>query len=472
MKAVLSIIICLIALSTNAQEREWTLKECVDYAVENNLMIKDQAINIERIDIALNKNRMDRMPTLNSSASHNYNFGRTIDPFTNQYGNQRIQSNSFSLGSGVTLYNGFRLQNSIRRTQNDQLTNAFQTEVIKNQVSLSVVEAFLQIVYAEKQLQIVQNQAVSTKAQLARTEKLVDAGTINKSSYLNLMAQQSRDNWSIQSAKGNIRNAYVNLLVIMQIPDDQTFRIAIPNLQSATTVPLSSLDEIIKSGLESLPDLKVAQSQLISNQLGVQIAEAGVYPRLSLFGNLNTLYSGSRKELFNPQATIRPIGYVDGTNEVVLTEITSYDRKTTPFGNQLNDNFGQALGLSLSIPIFNNHQVKTNIAEAKLNEKSGKIDVDRTKNQLMADIVRSFTSYENASSLYASATQDELSQRENYEFAQKRYEAGLINTTELLQAKTNWASSLNELERSRFELIFTNTQVLLYQTGEVQLPAN
>jgi outer membrane protein len=465
------VLCCLIPLNVLAQDKEWTLKECVDYAIENNLSIKDQSINVERNTITLNKNKMDRMPTLNSSASHNYNFGRTIDPFTNQYGKQTIQSNSFSLVSSVTLYNGFRLQNAIKRSQNDAVMNSFQIEVIRNQVSLSVIEAFLQIVYGEKQLQIVQNQAVSTIAQLEQTEKLMDAGTVNKSSYLTLKAQRSRDNWSIQSAKGSIRLAYVNLLSIMQIPDNQNFKISIPNLDNAPTVPLSSLNEVVETGLESMPELKVANAQLKTNELNVLIAESGIYPRLTLFGNLSTLYSGSRQEFFNPKETIRPIGYVDGSLDPVLAQFTSYDTRTTDLGKQISDNFGQALGFNLSIPIFNNHQVKTNVAEARLNQKSGEINLDRTKNQIRSDIARSYTNFENASALYAAAIQDEASQRENYEFAQKRFEAGLLTTTELLLIKTGWASALNELERSKFELIFTNTQVLLYQTGKIQLPS-
>lgn len=468
------LILCLstIYYSTSAQVKKWSLKACVDYALQNNLSIQEQNLNVERNEITLNKNHKERLPNLNSSASHNYNFGRTIDPFTNSFVNQRIQSNSFSLQSNVLLYNGFRLQNTIKRTQNEVEVNEHQTEAIRNQISLNVVEAFLQVVFAENQLQIVQNQALSTLAQFERMEKLMEAGSVNKSSYLTLKAQVARDKWSIQSAEGNIRLAYVTLMQVMQMPDSENFEIDIPNMETIKTAPLSSLDEVIKTGLETIPEIKVAASQLLSANLGVDIAEAGMYPRLSMFGNLNTLYSGSRLERFNPQKSIIPIGFVDGTFQPVMTEITSYETKTTGFGKQLSDNFGQAVGLSLSIPIFNNHQVKTAIAEAKLNEKAGEINLERAKMQVKSDIARAYTDYENAAALYTSAVENEKAQKENYEFSQKRYEAGLLTAVELLVAKTNWTSALNELERSKFELIFSNTQVLLYQEGKVTLPIN
>ncbi|MBI1305305.1 MAG: hypothetical protein GC181_01675 [Bacteroidetes bacterium] len=457
-------------LTTKAQVKEWTLSECVEYALQNNLSLKDQNLSMQRSELYVHRYKMDQLPTLNSSASLNYNFGRTIDPFTNQYVNQTIQSNSFSLSSNLILYNGFRIRNTILRSQNQMVESEFQTEVIRNNVSLGVVEAYLQVVYAMKQLEIVKEQAASTSAQMERAKQLFEAGKSTQSEYLNLKAQVSRDKYNVQQAEGTIRLNYLSLQQWMQIPQNDSFKIALPDLTPIQPKPLSTLDEIIKTGMETIPDIKLAETQLATSIISTDIAESGIYPRLSFFGNVNTLFSESRLTKYNPQTTIVPIGYVSGTNESVLTQYTSYDTKTTAFGKQLHDNFGQAVGFTLSIPIFNNHQVKTNIADAKLNEEASQNNLERTKNQIQSDIVRSYTEFENAQASYLAAVEDENAQSENYEFALKRFEAGLITSLELLIAKTNWVNSQTTLARARFELIFTNTQVLLYQTGKVQLP--
>lgn len=470
-------ILCLVGLWAGlspafAENKKWTLSECVAFALQNNLTIQEQWVAEDRNELWLEKSKMDRLPSLNSSASHNYNFGRTIDPFTNQFGTQRIQSNSFTLGSGVVLYNGFRLKNTIYQMELQGEAIEYRNEVLKNQISLNVVEAYLQIVFAEKQHEVVRTQALSTLAQQEMAGLLVDAGASNKSAYLNLKAQVARDNWNIQSAKSSIRLAYINLLQIMQMPDDQNFEIVIPQIQDAATEPLSSMNEVIQVGLETLPEIKLANTQLNVSNLGIDVAEAGLYPRLSMFANMSTLYSGSRLERYNPQARQVPIGFVDGTNQVVFTEYMDYETKTTPFGTQFTDNFGQAVGLSLSIPIFNNHQVKTNIADAKLNLKLDELNLERTRMQIRSDIAMAFTDYQNAEAMYQAAISDEEAQRENFNFAQKRHEAGLLTTVELLLAKTSWTNAQTELERARFELIFSHTRLLFYQKGSVQLPVH
>lgn len=476
MKMTRSLVFILVlmacSITVSAQTTPWTLEKCVHYALENNLTIREQILNQERLGLSLHQSKMMQYPTLNSSASHNYNFGRTIDPFTNSYVNQRIQSNSFSLSSGVTLYNGFRIRRSIEKGVNDIEVNGYRTEVIRNQISLAVVEAYLQVVFADKQLKIVQQQAASTQAQLERAKAMVDAGRSNKTEYLSLKAQSARDKWTIQQAEGNIRLAYVNLMQLMQYSETDSFEIVIPDLTTAQTQPLSQLDEIITSGMKTMPDIKVVETQLKSDALSIQIAEAAIQPRLSAFGTISTLFSESRQETYNPQTTTIPIGYVDGTLQPVFTQVTTYDRKTTPFGSQLSDNFGQAVGLQLSIPIFNNHQVKTQIEQAKLNLAQSEIDLERSKNQVRSDIIQSYTEYQNALASYNAAVEEELAQRENYLFAQERFEAGLLTSLELITFKTNWVNSQTEVERSRFDLIFTNTQVMLYQRGTIMLPSN
>ncbi len=453
--------------------KTWTLEECITYALSKNLSIVDQDINVQRATNTYNQDRFDRYPTLNASASHNYNFGRTIDPFTNQFVTDRIQSNNFSLTSGVTLYNGGRISNTILRSENEIERAKFQSQSTVNDISLRVADAFLQVIFAQNQLKNFETINKSTTTQLEQAKKLYEAGTTNQRQYLNLKAQDARDQMNIQSAKGSIRMAYLRLQQLMQLDlNIEEFAITRPNFDSVSMANQWSIAGLINNSVSSLPNVKLAESQLRSSTLNIDISKSAFYPRVSVFANVNTLYSESRLERFNPQLRTSPIGYVEGTNQPVVTEFTSYDTRVSAFGNQLNDNFGQAVGVSLSVPIFNANQARASVQDATLAEQQARNNLEQTKFGLKADIIQAYTDFENAVATYNSATENESAQKDNYEFVQKSAEAGVATTAELILALNDWSQAINDLERARFQLIYSRTVLNFYNTGEVVLSVN
>lgn len=454
--------------SASGATKLWSLEECVAYAMTNNLSVSDQVIQVKRSENAFNQDKLDRYPVLNSSASHNYNFGRTIDPFTNQYVNQSIQSNNFSLTSSVTLYNGGRITNTIERSKNEVMRSKLQYESVQNQIALQVADAFLQILFAKNQLTNFQEINKSTQTQLEQAKALYDAGSTNQRQYLNLKAQDARDQMNIQSAKGNIRLAKLRLLQVMQL-EDENFDIASPSLNELSQSADYTINGLLTNVETSIPDIQLAKTQLTSSMLSEKIAKSGLYPRLSLFGNVNSLYSESRLVRFNPTLQQQIIGYVDGTNQPVMTQFTSYETRVQSFGQQLSDNFGQAAGLSLSIPIFNGNQVKANIKENELNTQLAMNNLERTKMSLKSDVIQAYTDYENSLVSYQAALENEKAQEENYAFLTKSTEAGVTTTAELVLALNDLSIAKNDVEKARFQLLYSRTILHFYNTGDISI---
>ncbi len=452
----------------NQEKLSWTLEQCVDYALSNNLNVQDQVIGEHRAENAFSQDKLDRFPILNASASHNYNFGRTIDPFTNQFVNRSIQSNNFSLTSSVTVYNGSRISQTIKRSENEVLRSKLQTEATQNQIGLSVADAFLQIIFAQNQLKNFEEINKSTVTQLEQAKALYEGGATNQSQYLTLKAQDARDQMNIQSAKGSIRTAYVRLKQIMQL-DHDNFEIVIPELERVPESNNWSLAGVLINAESTIPDLQLAKSQWRSAELSESIAKSNLYPRVNLFANVNSLYSETRLEQFNPQLTSRAIGYVEGTNDAVITEFTTYSTKVASFGKQLGDNFGQAAGVSVSVPIFNNNQAKANIEDAKLAAQMSKNNIDRTAMNMKSDIIQAYTDYENALASYNAAVENEKAQKENYDFALKLSNAGASTTADMILALNEWSRAKIDVERAKYQLVFSNTVLHYYNTGEISI---
>ncbi|MFT5725770.1 MAG: outer membrane protein [Bacteroidia bacterium] len=449
----------------------WTLDNCMAYTLAQNLTIADQAINVQRAELTFNTDKFSRYPTLNASASHNYNFGRSIDPFTNQFVTQSIQSNNFSLTSSVTLYNGKRISNTILRSENEVLRAKQEADAAQADILTNVAEAFLQVIFAENQLNTFQVVNKSTVTQLAQALKLYEAGATNQRQYLNLKAQDARDQLNIQTAKGSLQMAYLRLKQMMQLNVDN-FEIVHPSLDQISTTNTWSADGVIYNALGRMNYVKLAESQLRSAEISIDIVKSAFYPRLSLFGNVNTLFSESRLERFDFQSNTRAIGYVEGTSQPVVTEFTSYETRVAGFGQQLNDNFGQALGVSLSIPIYNGNQVRANVSEAKLNTLLRSNNLERIKLEVTSDVLQAYADYENALAGIKAAEVNEKAQKENYDFVLKSANAGVATSSDMILALNGWGQAQNELINARFQVLYAQMVLHFYNTGEISITPN
>lgn len=461
--------ISIFFTSFGQTENIWTLQKCVDHALENNISVLQNLVQGEIIENNLTQAKLSRLPSLNGSGSHNYNNGRTIDPFSNSFVNQTIQSNSFSLSTGVLLYGGSQVNNSIKQTQVSKLANDMSVEVVKNQIALSVASTYLQIIQAEENLKIAKKQEELTESQLTRAIKLVESGTTNQGTVLNLQAQLANDKVQSINAENQIQMAYNAMINLLQLDSETPFQIAMIAVDELPSMPEESVATLYEISLSNLPEIKQAELAITQSQIGEKIAGSSLLPSLSAYGNMNTVYSESGVEPTFTGFLPELVGVTENTLENVYFVEPQFEYNTKGFGNQLSDNLGQSVGLSLSVPIFNGYRNKTSLENAKLSTQISELTLASTKNQLRNDITTAYTNLKAAKSRYDAAVLSENAQRLNFDFNEKRFAAGLTNSVDLLAAKNQWFQSQLQLNNAKYEFLFRNSIIEFYKGNELKL---
>lgn len=452
----------------NAQEK-WSLEKCVNHALENNITIKQSQLQGQVLENNLVQSKYSRIPTLNGSASHNYNIGRTIDPFTNTFENQSVQSNVFSLSSGVLLYGGNQVNNQIKQSQIALEANEQGVEVAKNQISLLVSQAYLQIIQAEENLKTADSQFELTKEQLEQAEKMVKSGASDKSMVLNLQAQKANDQVQVINAQNAIQLAYNQMLNLLQIDNETPFLVDDISIATIPTMPFESVADIYNMALSNLPEIKQAELNINQNKVGEKIAQAALLPRLTAFGNINTVYSESGVDRKLTGYTPVLVGVTETSLEQVFGAVPNYNFTTIPFGTQVGDNLGQSFGFSLNVPVFNGMQNKMGVKNAELNTQIAELNLDNAKNQLRSDVTTAYTNLKAAKSRYDAALESEKAQKLNFDFASKRFEAGMFNSVDLLNAKNQWFLSQINVSNSKYEYVFRNLIIEFYKGNDLKL---
>lgn len=449
--------------SAKAQESTpWTLEQCINYALDHNTTIQQNILQGEILQNNLTQSKWNRAPSLNGNGNHNYNIGRTIDPFTNSFNNSSVQSNSFSLSSNLLLYSGNRINNSVKQNKMAMNANDAGTAVVQNQIALSVANAYLQIIQAEENLKLAKSQHQITKNQLNQAQILYQSGATNQSNVLNLKAQASNDNVTIINAENAIQIGYNTLINLMQYPLDQPLEInTLLTLQEPSDI-LDDISIIYDLALDNRPEIRQAEALISQNKYAEKVAKAGLQPSLSAYGTINTLYSESGKEIRLGDTSLIPIGFTENSAETVLAPNIQPVYLDKSFGRQLNDNLGQQVGVTISVPILNGNRNRTTVKNARINTKISELNLQNAKNQLRNDITTAYTNLKNAKSRYIANKQNAKAQKLNYSFNQKRYDAGTINSTDLLTTKNQWNQAQIQLLNAKYEWIFRTLIIDFY----------
>jgi len=285
--------------SSQAQEvKLWNLKQCIDHALANNIQIKQSKLNIDLASENLLQSKASALPSVNAFASHNYNFGRTVDPFTNDFVTERIQSNSFSISGNVTLFNGLKTLNTIKQNQYDFQASKYDADKVINDMTLAVAGSYLQILFEKELKGIAKTQVEITKEQVERTKKLVKAGIQARGNLLDIEAQYSMDELNLVEAENRLDMAYLNLAQLLDLEYDKSFDIADPQitLDEQTSV-MGTAGQVYTAALSVQPQIKSAGEKLKSAEKGVAIAKGQISPTLSLGGSYGTGYSDARKSM-------------------------------------------------------------------------------------------------------------------------------------------------------------------------------
>ena len=459
--------------SGQAQDEKWSLRQCIDYALENNIQIQQSALNYELAEIDKTQNVAGAFPSINASGSHGYNWGQTIDPFTNQFATDRIRSNNFNARTSLTIFNGFQRLNSIKQANIDMDARNADLQKMKNDISLNVANAYLNILFNMEFLAVAEYNLENTSAQLERTRKLVNAGSLPEGDLLQLEAQQATDSASLITSQNNLRLSYLNLAQLLQLEPEESrnFEIERPdeNLAEETEVT-ADLETVLSKAVNTLPEVKGAQANLVSAETGLSISQGQMSPNLSVSYSIGSGYSGANNVPIGDPVNLGqvPIGVVQGTGSTVLSidEQTTYEEfDTKPFNDQISDNFNQSLFFSLSIPIFNGLSTHSNIQRSQINVQNAKLQLELTKNQLKQNVQSDYFDMLAAMENYRAAQQSVNAQQKAFDYASVRYEAGVINTVEYTNARILLDNARADLIRNKFDFIF-KAKVIDFYTGK------
>ena len=372
----------LAVAQTNGQLEEFrfTLPECIDYAVKNNLAVRQSQWNVVANEVALQQSKLDLLPSLNANTNVSYSVGRTIDQFTNLYTEAPVRQQDLGLSARVSLFNGLKRLNTIKRNKNEVTVGGLDLEAVKNDITLDVITAYTQILLNTELLETARIQLLTTQAQLKRTRRLVEAGSLPKADALQLDAQVAQGEAAIVDAENNLALAKLQLKQILQIPADQTVEVTTPEIDAPeiTSLPASS-EAVYQEAVTTLPAIRSADLQIGSAERNIAIARADYFPSISLIGALGSSYSSVAPPSI-PEAGAenrqveQAIGFLNlpadlgdvpaGTPIPVNTireEPVAFTENT--YLNQLDFNLRRFVQLSLDIPIFNNWQVRLHRSE-------------------------------------------------------------------------------------------------------------
>ena len=419
---ILFIIISCSVTSLMAQ-KQYTLQECVDIALENNRSIKQQALNKQQKEIAYSQARADLLPNLNASAGQNFVYGRSIG-LDNTYQNTNSSQSSFNVSSDITLFDGLRMKYNIDARKAEVYTSEADLEKIQDDIIMSVSTAFMQVLMNKELLEIANDQIELTKTNIARLNELVNSGRMAKGELLELESQLAQEEFKQIQADNNLKLSLLDLAQIMELEDFDNFDVVVPDNIMIDEGILLSPTNIYESALIARPEIRGAQYRVESSEKEIMIAKSAYFPSLNFGASMGS-------------------GYYNMTG-----------RPNESFSTQLKNNRSTSLGFSLRIPIFNRFQVRNSVKNAQIALEFNKLEIDKTKLDLRKRIEQAYYNAIGAESRWEAAQKSEVASKEAYRFAEQKYENGRATSYELSQAKSNLARVLSDQTQAKYEYVF------------------
>jgi len=464
---VILLIFSFLSITGYVRSQEtWSLERCISYAMENNIQVKQSKLNTEYYENLLLQSKIGQLPSLNAQGNYTYSWGRALDQTTYSFtDDQKINSISLNTASSVTLFNGLQTRNTIRQNHLELLAAYENVEKIKNDISLNIAAAYLQILFNNELLLVAENQLEITRQQVKRTSQLVDAGKEAKGALLEIEAQYASEELSKVSAENQLTLSYLNLQQLLDLHFDPEFKIEFPDLPvPGDSLIILNVDEVYDLAQSLMPEIRAAELNLQSAIKGLDIAKGTRSPRLSASASLSSGYSDVRQQVIDQEDVTYTIGSTAG-GDLVYTTTSVPVYGSYPFFEQLNDNMSTGLGVSLTIPIFNGWQANTSIANARINVENYKLELQNSKNALYREIQQSYADALAALKKFTASEQALVAMQESFMYMQKKYEVGLVNAVDYNTAKNQLTKTQSDLLQAKFDFIF-KTKILNFYKGE------
>lgn len=444
-KYIYLVFVLLLGASTQAQTKKWTLEECVRYALENNISIKQSELDAQSVSIDKKDAFGKFLPTANAQVSHSWNIGLNQDITTGLLRNQTTQFTSAGATVGVDIYKGLQNQNTLRRANLSLVASKYQLLKMQEDVSLNVANAFLQVLFNKENLKVQQEQLAINEKQYTRSDELVKAGTIPRGDLLDIKATVATGKQNVVIAENTLLISKLSLAQLLQLKEFNDFDVVDDtNINAGETILAQSPTAIYEKAKETRTELKIAKTNLEIAEKNVAIAKGAYQPSLRGFYNFNSRVSNADRTTL-----------VGGTP--VITG-------PAPFWNQFSDNKGQSFGVELSIPIFNGFSTRNNVERNKVSLEKSKIELEQKNLDLQRNVYTAFTDTKGALNAHEAAIVALEARQGAYDYAKEKFAVGLMNAFDFNQSQTLLTNAQSEVIRTKYDYIF-KTKILEFYFG-------
>ena len=432
-------------LSAQEKPQEWTLKNCIDYALTQNIQLKKSKIALESSQVDSKSARAKLFPSLSFGSTQQYintpfPEGNSLDNYviTGSKGSSKNSyTGNYSLRSSMTLYNGGKLRNNVKSSKLQEQVQQYSVEEEIDNIETSITESFLQILYAQESVKINEETVALSKLQCERGKALLEAGSISQSDYAQLESQYSSDKYQLVLSQTTLESNIQTLKQLLEMDMTETLSISTPNLEAHDVLtPLPGKEEVYQSALNFIPSIQSGKLGIDIAKLEHKNAKAGYYPTLDLSASVGT-------------------GHISGSD--------------SNFGQQMKNKLNESIGLTLSVPIFSNRENKSAVEKAKLQISEAELEYLNAQKELQKTIEDIYLNATSSQAQYAAAIEQVRASKTSYNLAQEQFNLGMKNTVELLTEKNNFLSAQQEMLQAKYMAILNAQLLRFYQGKEITL---
>ena len=423
-------------ITTNSASKVWSLQDCIDYALENNITVKNAVLTKNIAEVDYNKAKSSRLPNLFGSASQSFSSGNTIDPITSDFVTDQIHSTNVGINSSMTLFQGNQITNQIAQSKILFNQSVLEEEVTQNNIVLNILETYLQTLYSKESIVIAENNLVASETEVLRAKSRLDAGTIALSDYTEAQSQAATNKYNVIAAKNNYQQYIIALKQLLELSPIEDIEIeTIDENMDLVNLELNKAD-VYEKALGILPEIQSSNLNIEANKKQLDIAKGGFLPTLALSGSLGSGY-------------------------------TSISENT--FSDQVDLNFNQKLGLSLTIPIFNRNQTKSAVQTASINIEKAEIQKLSTEKEVYKKVETAYQNALSAQEQVIAAEASKVASEQSYKLAQKKYELGALSTTDLVISQNRYTNAQQNYLQSKYLNILYHQLLQFYQGNDIKL---
>ena len=422
----------LVGFQLSAQSKKWTLEECVDYAIKNNISIKQSELDLKTTDIDKLEAIGGFLPTLNGNANYSMNTGASINPVTNQFQNETFKSMSASANSGIMLFNGLANWKTLQRAKLSKIANSYRLDKMKDDIALSIANSYLQILFNKEQLKVQKNQNLITKENIKRTQELIQAGSLPAGDIYELQATDASQEQQIVNTENALLIAKIGLCQTLLLEDYANFDIS----DEVMDLPMNDMtnetqESILEKAKESVKDVKIAMANVDVAKKDVALSRSSYLPTLTGFLGYNTRWAESI-----------PFNFID--------QLTLFD--------------GTAVGLQLNVPILNGFATRGRVQRAKINQERSEFQLKQAELDLERNVYQAYNDVINAKKSFEAAQKTLEARKQSFNFSKERYEVGLMNSFDFSQSTIAFENAQSEVLRTKYDYLF-RTKILEFYFG-------